>query len=120
MSRDTKKTAARNKKLVKPKKQTVTEEFWDYSEVKNYINQKYKVDIDNFAGTRYTGKDDDPPYQCFWHWVTDSQDVHNGCYIYLNVGEIIETEEEEEWVKKIMQMFLDEFGEEEMRCWVSW
>lgn len=121
MKKTVKKTSA--KKLVKPAMKTEVNEFWDYHEVTSYIEKKYKVDLDNFAGCKFSGKADDKPYQNFVHWVGDLQSVHNGSYFYLGVTEVIESNDEEyapEWVRKIMQMIFDEFGQEEMRFWVSW
>jgi hypothetical protein len=113
------------KGIAKPKKH-VSEPYWDYHEVAHFINKKYKVDIDNFAGHKYTGKKNDMPYQNFWHWICDFNEIHNGSYFELDLVDGIADEVEDEkcgtpaWVKEILKMFLDEFEEEVMYFRAVW
>lgn len=121
MARTKSKTAKKAEPLAKPEKQTRTEEFWDYYDVCRYIEKKYKISLENYAKWS-PGKNDDKPYQNFWHWITDRQEIHNGCFFYLNVYEHTEPEDKycPGWVKEILKRFYDEFGEDEMRFWVAW
>jgi len=103
----------------KPKKRT--REYLDYNECAKWIENKYKVDLRNYAGKKFTGKPDDPPYQDFWHYIVDSGDVSNGCFFYLDLYYIDGCTD---WQKEILKMFKDEFEEYiEGTCiefWVDW
>jgi hypothetical protein len=46
-----------------------TREYLDYNECAEWINHKYNVDIRNYAGKKFDGSPDDPPYQDFWHSI---------------------------------------------------
>lgn len=82
-----KKTNSRS--LAKPRRQA-TGKALNYREARDYINAKYKVDIDDYAGKWKKGAKADTPFQCFWHWFIDKGDIHNGCFAYLGF----------DWLKK--------------------
>lgn len=119
----------RKKVLKKPEKH-VSEPYWDYHEVVNYINNKYNVDLDKYKPKcGYTKeqledrsqsqiKDNSDPFLSFWSWITDTQEIHNGCNFYLTMED--EYQEYDEWLKEIFKMLYDEFGEDEMHMYVSW
>lgn len=90
--------------MIKPKKRVKT--YYDYVECRDYINAKYKIDIDDVNNTlkEVSGA----PYQNFWNFVTDNFDIRNDCDFSLS-----ETDKEyaEEWQVKIIDLFLTEFGE---------
>ncbi len=99
----------------KPIKHTI--EYYDYYECVNYINKKYKVNIDDFAG--HWGKDvhnPDVPFQSFWQYIVDTKGIHNGCYMdmYEEWKEDAET-----WQIQIIDWFLEEFGYD-ITFYVSW
>lgn len=101
MKKTTKKKAPA--KLVKPTKH-VSEPYWDYHEVARYIEHKHDVQLENYAGWKPSGKNEEKPYQNFWHWISDRQEVHNGSHFYLNVYERDEPENKYTpgWVKEIL------------------
>lgn len=122
------------KKLKKPTKKPRPGQFLDYHEVIAYIEQKYGVDTRNYAKHMYTGKPDDPPYQDFWHWVMDRNEVHNGCDIIIDPSQVERDYAECKtlkdhadfknsyplFVQEILKMIGDEFGNEEHLFWVEW
>ncbi len=67
------------------------------------------MNIDDFAG-RWTSGDRNAPLQSFWHWIIETEDIHNGCYIYMCEEW---KEEAEDWQIQIIDWFLEEFGEDE-------
>lgn len=110
--------------------------LYDYSEVISYIERKYKIDTRDYAG-RWKETDsvkrEAIPYQDFWHWVVDHNEVHNGCDIVLDSGQLFhelslcKSDEDyktfykycPKFVLEIMKLIQDEFGDE-VECWVSW
>lgn len=116
--------------LKKPEMKTVS--YWDYHEVIRYIEKKYDIKTDEYtpkAGftseqlegrSKYDKENDRKPFLCFWHWIVDNHEIHNGSQFTLWYDP--EDEYIPEWVKEIMKMIFDEFepeyGEIDMR--VSW
>jgi hypothetical protein len=65
-----------------------------------------------------------PPYLDFWGWITDRNEIHNGCYFYLTVRK---TDWEDmhsypEWVKEIVALLDKEFNPKtgDMLFYVDW
>lgn len=56
----------------------------------------------------------------FEDWFCNTNCSHNGCYSYINVKEDLEYKKTRPEINKFLQLLLDEFGEEEMRVWISW
>lgn len=73
----------------------------DYTECVEFINGKLGYDIDNVKGSE--------EFRCFWHYLGDNLEIHNGCEITLDW---LEPEEGEEWVQEILNAFHEEFGAE--------
>ena len=55
-----------------------------------------------------SGKVKERPYQDFWHWIIDVTNVQNGGTIEL--CEELGAGEAEPWQKKILRLYLTEFG----------
>ena len=110
------------KKLTKPKKKK--KEAWVYHEVEKYLEQLHGKHFRDYAGRFHNNptNDDSIPYQDFWHWICDLNDIHNGCYIHLPEWEyFMNNEETEPWKKEIMQYFKDFLGPDyDERMWVEW
>jgi len=97
--------------------QKVSQPYWDYHEVIDYIEKKYNID------TRGYKREVDGVYRDFWHWIVDMCSIHNGSYFYLDIyGWMTDTDLEyvTEWQQEILKLIYDEFQEEDMRFWVSW
>jgi len=68
----------------KPIKHTVT--HYEYNELIQYIEKKYKISTDNYYrdGSVVWPGEGEAPYANFWHWVLElNENVCNGCYISL-------------------------------------
>lgn len=102
----------------KPKPRT--KKYYDWIECKNYIQEKYNIDIRDVAG-KYQGNPD-APYQDFWHSLTDKFEIHNGCYVDFFAGEPLDEWFEHEWEKKIARIFEEEFYVEgkEIEFYIWW
>lgn len=115
-------TKAKAKKLQKPTKKT-GEPYWDFYEVMHYLEELHGKDFRDYAG-RHSGKkfDDKVPYQDFWHFVIDQNEVSNGCWIHLPDWDYyMNNEETESWRKEIMQYFKDFLGDDyDERMWCEW
>lgn len=132
---------------MKKPKPKVSEPFWDYHEVIDWIEKKYKIDVRSYTpkcgfteaqyeeAKRYGRKE---PRCDFWGHIIDGNDtIHNGCYFYMNLlgdhykgkkkGEGDWDKDDEyrpRWVREIQKMIYDEFKDDleygEMKCWVAW
>jgi hypothetical protein len=134
------------KKLKKPGKKQ-SKPHWDYHEVIDFIENKYNIvtrgyipksgftpeQLKKHADTNRGG--DGIPYLDFWHYLVAQNEVHNGCFIYLNLlGDYKEGQADDDgdwdgdskyrprWVREIQKMIYDEFKPKhgEMKCWVEW
>jgi hypothetical protein len=126
------------KKELKKPEMKQSEPYWDYHEVIHYIEKKYGINTRGYKPEVSLPHYKD--YLDFWHYVLKDNEVHNGCYIYLNMlggyddEEWVEGQAEDDghwdgdssyrprWVREIQKMIYDEFKPEngEMKCWVAW
>lgn len=132
--------------MKKPKQKT-SKPHWDYHEVIEFIEKKYKIETRGYTPKcgfteaqleenkkHYRGTDS-KPYLDFWHYLTDNSEVHNGCFMYLNLlGDHYKGKKKDDgdwdgddeyrprWVREIQKMIYDEFKPKhgEMKCWVEW
>jgi hypothetical protein len=113
--------------MEKPEK--YTREYYDYGEVIDYIEDKYNIKTRGY--TPQAGFTEElvkkswgtqQPYLDFWHWILDHNEISNGCMLYLECNWMIENETENYcpyWVKEILRLIRDEFGNE-ITCWIEW
>jgi len=109
-------------KLVAPKKHK--KEYWDFYEVMHYLEKLHKKDFRDYAG-KFKNKSDhneEIPYQDFWHWMLDCNEVSNGCFIHLpDWSYHMINDATEPWKKEIMQHFYDFLGEDYYeQMWCAW
>lgn len=104
--------------MKKPTKQKI--EYYDYSECRDYLEQKYGYDERDYAGKFKDGLHDDRPYLDFWHWVVERFNVRNGDYITFERSEIEEIEQD--WVREIYTRYIDEFADKNgnLEMYVGW
>lgn len=99
----------------KPEKETA--ESYDYSQCEKWVAKKLGIrDLRDVANRFGPKPNKDAEYQDFWHFLIDSQEIHNGCFIHIDTHYL---EESPDWVKPILKMFAQEFGET-TQYWVSW
>lgn len=111
--------------LIKPTK-IIPEPYWDYREVINYIEAKYNIKTDEYTPkngftSEQLEKYGQEPYLCFWHWIVDHHNVHNGSSFTLYYDDI-DDENTPDWVQEILKVIFDEFEPDyaEMEMYVSW
>lgn len=112
--------------LKKPVK-IAAEPYWNYFQVQHYLEEKYGIELRNYKPKKKP-KEGQPKTFDFWSMLVDDYDIHNDTYVDLAIEEWLEVEDDYEHygdgnplvLKEIAQLFLDEFGEDEMHCWVSW
>ncbi|MHA2280198.1 MAG: hypothetical protein ACXAC5_04925 [Promethearchaeota archaeon] len=106
----------------KPVKKTM--EYLDFNECQEWINHKYNINIRNYAGMKFTGKPDDPPYQDFWHSILHRTEINRGSFFWLDIGFWKDDDRAPDWEKEILKMFEDEFEEyiegDGIEFWVDW
>lgn len=135
-------------KLAKPKpKVKVSEPHFDYHEVIDYIEDKYKISVRGYTPKKPLSEErkaaiikhygTGSTYLDFWHYILDGSEIHNGSYFYMNLlGDHQEGKADDDgdwdgdddyrpsWVREIQKMIYDEFKDDleygEMRCWVAW
>lgn len=92
--------------MEKPKKHT--KEFYDWNEAVKYIESKYNISIHNY--TDEDNEEDEDEYRDFWHSICDG--LHNGSDLNIESDWGTEDYFEEEWERKIAQLFVNEFVDE--------
>jgi hypothetical protein len=113
--------------MEKPKPKVIITAL-NYLDCVKWIESKYKISLRDFAGKFKNIKDNKPndvPYQDFWRWVIGINiGIHNGSRFYLSIYPEDIKEEEEKWVRDILQMFKAEFEEYAdegiLTFWVEW
>lgn len=59
-----------------------------------------------------------------WHWITDTNEIHNGCYFYLSLDDdqIEDDDTEHLFIREIFAVLREEFPEAqgEMYCYTWW
>ena len=93
------------KKLKKPIK-IVGDPYWDWTEINKYIEDKYEIDT-----------------HVLWKYLQETSwadEFNNGSYQYLYLAEDINDPETPDDIKEILQLFLDEFHEDQMYCYICW
>jgi len=61
------------------------------------------------------------PYQNFWHWIVQLNEVFNGCFIHLPDLALLDDPQVEDWKKEIMQHFYKFLrGDYHERMWCAW
>ena len=102
--------------MKKPVKKNRHPPAYLWNEITKWIMHKTGKDLRDWAG-RLNKCDETIPYQDFWHWLLDRYDIHNGCYIDI---ELHDPPADAPWVKEVMDLLKEELGEEEIYCWVVW
>lgn len=110
--------------LKKPEKKR--REYYDYQELRNYLEAKYGYKEKDYAGRfkKRRGQTETErkaiPYQDFWCWVVDRYEIHNGCYLTFTREELEWIKED--WVKEIYTYYIDEFADEngDLEMYVWW
>jgi hypothetical protein len=101
-----------------------TKEYYDYHQCSYYIAEKLGVvDLDDILGKFVN---DSIPYEerqhleyrCFWDFLLDRLDIHNGCVIQMPEYDP-EYCKWEQWQIDVVNAFIEEFGED-AEYWVSW
>lgn len=105
------------------KPQIQIKEYYDWNEVKAYIEAKYKLELRDMAGKFTKENNINAPYQDFWHSLLDRYEIHNGCFVnFFYENEPFENSFEHEWEKKIARILQEEFYVEgkEIEFYVWW
>lgn len=107
-------------KLIKPKKKDLGKAFV-WREVRDFIQKKYKVDLDDYKGKFKKNAKPDTKYCNFWHWMVEDSDIHNGCFTWLG-WDWLDSDETEPWIKEILTMIMKEFApkDDDLKLWVDW
>lgn len=100
--------------------------YW--TEIRDYINKKYEIDMDDYKGKFKKGRRKDPEYCNFWHWLLSIDDgIHNGTSTIIPFDRLDPEVEQvgeptPEWVLEILTLIRKEFAPkaEELEVWVEW
>jgi hypothetical protein len=118
--------AKRNKTaaLKKPVKKQ-SDPYWDFHEVMHYLEKLHGRNFRDYAGKfGADAGEEERPYQDFWHWIIDQNEISNGCWMHLPDWEyymVTDAANTEPWKKEIMQYFKDFLGNDyHERLWVEW
>ena len=101
--------------MVAVKKQT--QSYYDYSDLAEAVEANLGKDLRDYAGMFNDGHHEDRPYQDFWHWWLETDDMISNGHMQecVNIAEWIEMAKddgEEDWVIEILQEFANVLGED--------
>lgn len=86
----------------------------------NTFRKNTAAHVRDWAG-KYSENKPDAPYQDFWHWMCDHNEVSNPCVASIDSDYI---DDEEPWVKEVIEHIMKEFATPEdngfLNFWVSW
>lgn len=82
--------------ITKPKKEYREDPSFEWSDIEDYIKQKYGRDLRDWNGKYGNREVEHEPnteiaYLDFWHWVCDTHEIHNGCFFTLYLRDDIYT-----------------------------
>ena len=93
-------------------------EHWDYDLCAAYVEHKLGYKLRDALGkyTRYPYFDANVEYLDFWHFLCNVCTPANGSYIWINSDM---KDNATEWESKIIDTFVEEFGDNQ-DYWVEW
>ncbi len=97
------------KKLQKPKL-IQPEPYYNWNEIRDYIQQKYKIELRSYVSKKGCIKHD------FWLWLCETYEIHNGSIFDLELF----FEDEVPWVLEIFKLISIEFETQRIRINTSW
>ena len=114
-----------NAKVKKPYAKFHQDPAYDYHEVENWIEKKTGRKLNDWSGKHTADRSLDIPYQNFWHWLIDEQDVKNRSFFDIECDPETSAcfaKTSHAWIKEILDLINEEFPEAEGRlnCYVSW
>ncbi len=112
---------------IKPKPQKETKSYYDFNKCRDYIKEKYRYNPDDYLGM-FKGKktNNNVEFLCFWHFITDTKDIHNGCFFNMAKEDLEyldgKHEKNKEFLAKVYNDFFSEFsdGKDEIEFYVWW
>lgn len=103
--------------MKKPTAKSRKGKYLDWSDSCKYLESICGKELRNYAGRKYTGMPNDPPYQDFWHWIVHHNDgMANGSEFSIPMSQYTN---EEPWVMEILALIKSEFGDEPI-FWAEW
>ena len=106
------------KKLVKPKQ--YMEKYYEWNEMVDFIEGKYKCDIRDYANS-ISSLNDEIPYQDFWHELIEyNSEIGNNQIADIDFTDMKKQYKDEKWVRKICDMFIKEFGNKVLHIQTNW
>lgn len=114
--------------MEKPVPKHIADPTLHWNDVSDYLSEVLGKNLRNYAGTKYTGLDDDPPYQDFWHHILDSDGgISNGSFFILGVSmnEDYVWDKSKRWIGEIYDAIAEHFPEQVdeegvITFWVEW
>ena len=101
-------------KEITMKLQIQTREYYEWTDVREALNEKLGYNIEDVKG-RYKIKpyDDTIPSQCFWTWLHENFDIFNGCFLSFDwwLEDYLQYEKAdnplEPWVEEILSALVE-------------
>jgi hypothetical protein len=95
--------------------------YYNFFEVMHYLEEVHKKNFRDYAGKFGKNSDMEKPYQDFWHWMIDINDVQNGGWVCLPDLSYLDDPEVPTWKKEIIEYFHLFLGNEyDERMLASW
>lgn len=102
--------------------------YYDFTDMWDALKLELKKDLHNYAGTKYSGKKDDAPYQNFWHYMLEYWDnFSRGAPQHINWGELLAwaverttTNPDQAWAVEIATKGVELFGDKDYTVIYDW
>ena len=101
----------------------ISGQYYDYYDMKKYIETKYDVSLRDFENKWFGVESKDHPnydlWDYLWDYLCDRLDIFNGTLRTVNWQEL-KDEVEEDWQKTVLGYFVSEFGDTDydiLFCW---
>ncbi len=105
-------------KKLKPPIRHPRNPIYHYNEVTDYLEALHKKNFRDYASHFLDSKQ---PYQDFWHYLTDSTEIHNGCEFCLPDVSVLQDKTVPAWVREILKHYYDFLGRDfDEPMWVEW
>ena len=94
-------------KLIQP------EPYYNWNEIRNYIEQKYKIELRSYVSKNYPNKHD------FWLWLCETYEIQNGSTFDLELS-FDDEDDDDSWILEIFDLLSKEFNSKRIRINASW
>ena len=113
--------------LIKPQKVTITETYYEYGAIIDYIEKLHNIDVRDCGGMFHkdinviVNEEDKGEHFDFWHWLLEEYSwITDDSIITFEIKRHLEDEKTPYWVKNILEKIYAEYPEDEYQWHLYW